>query len=114
MIARALATGHCTLTSGAMVLKVETDRRGKVLGVTFAEATGRVRTVRAKVAVLAGGAIGCTLGGFLADWIVRRTGSRLSAQAPRREPTPNENLKSVEVLVRLLPRMGSGPLQPIA
>jgi hypothetical protein len=39
---------------------------------------------------------------------------RASAQAPRREPTPNENLKSVEVLVRLLPRMGSGPLQPIA
>jgi MFS family permease len=26
--------------------------------------------------VLAGGALGCTLGGFLADWIVRRTGSR--------------------------------------
>ena len=57
MIARAIRTGRCTLTTGAMVLSVDTDDRGKVIGVTLAEASGLPRRVRARAVVLACGAI---------------------------------------------------------
>lgn len=57
MIGRALATGRCTLVTGAMVLRVETDGAGKATGVVFADSSGREHNVRAKAVVLAGGAI---------------------------------------------------------
>lgn len=57
MIARALATGRCNLVTGAMVLRVETDRAGRTTGVVFSDSSGRQHTVRAKAVVLAGGAI---------------------------------------------------------
>jgi choline dehydrogenase-like flavoprotein len=57
MVKRALATGRCTLVTGAMVLRVETDSAGKVTGVSFADSDGAEHVVRAKAVVLAGGAI---------------------------------------------------------
>jgi choline dehydrogenase-like flavoprotein len=57
MVKRALATGRCTLVTGAMVLRVEMDGAGKVTGVRFADADGAEHSVRAKAVVLAGGAI---------------------------------------------------------
>ncbi|MGV3491188.1 MAG: GMC family oxidoreductase [Devosia sp.] len=57
MVKRALATGHCTLVTGAMVLRVETDGAGKVTGVRFADVDGREHLVHGKAVVLAGGAI---------------------------------------------------------
>jgi choline dehydrogenase-like flavoprotein len=57
MVTRALATGRCTLVTGAMVLEVETDGGVRVTGVRFADVIGNVHSVRAKAVVLAGGAI---------------------------------------------------------
>ena len=57
MIARATATGRCSLVTSAMVLRVETDSAGKATGVTFADHNGQQHTVHAKAIVLAGGAI---------------------------------------------------------
>lgn len=57
MVKRALATGRCTLVTGAMVLRVETDPPGKVTGVRFADSDGAEHLVHAKVVVLASGAI---------------------------------------------------------
>lgn len=57
MVKRALATGRCTLATGAMVLRVETDGAGKVTGVRFVDVNGAEHMVRAKAVVLAGGAI---------------------------------------------------------
>jgi choline dehydrogenase-like flavoprotein len=57
VIPMALATGRCELLTGAMVLKVETNGGGKVTGVQLSDNGGVVRTVHAKIIVLAGGAI---------------------------------------------------------
>jgi choline dehydrogenase-like flavoprotein len=57
MVKRALATGRCTLVTGAMVLRVETDPAGKVSGVRFADSGGTEHVVHADAVVLAGGAI---------------------------------------------------------
>jgi choline dehydrogenase-like flavoprotein len=60
VIARALATGRCTLVTSAMVSRVETGQRGAVTGVTFTAGSGaeqRSRTVRARSVVLCAGAI---------------------------------------------------------
>jgi choline dehydrogenase-like flavoprotein len=56
-IKRAIATGRCTLLTGTMVLRVETDDHGKVTGVAFADAQGKHHVARGKIVVLAAGAI---------------------------------------------------------
>jgi len=56
-IKRAIATGRCTLLTGTMVLRLETDPRGKVTGVAFADAAGKRHVARARTIVLAAGAI---------------------------------------------------------
>ena len=57
MIRRALATGRCTLVTGAMVQRVETDGAGKATGVRFTDCDGVEHVVHARAIVLAGGAI---------------------------------------------------------
>lgn len=56
-IKRALATGRCTLVTGAMVSRVETNAAGKATGVRFVDCDGTEHVVHAKAIVLAGGAI---------------------------------------------------------
>ncbi len=60
-IPRALATGNCTLLTQAQVAQVETDERGKVVGVEIRTVNdaGRMQTksVRAKRVILSAGAI---------------------------------------------------------
>lgn len=57
MVRRALATGRCTLVTGAMVRRIETNQAGRVTGVRFTDVDGAEHLVRAKAVVLAGGAI---------------------------------------------------------
>lgn len=60
MIERALASGNCTLLTGAMARRIETDERGKVSGVAYfaeADSAPRLCTARAKTVVVACGAI---------------------------------------------------------
>ncbi len=53
----ALKTGKLTITTGAMAREVMTDSEGQATGVSYIDtATGRERTVRAKVVVLAASA----------------------------------------------------------
>ncbi len=56
-IARARATGRCELVTGAMVTHIDSDGAGRVTGVSFADADGYIRAVRARNVVLAAGAI---------------------------------------------------------
>jgi choline dehydrogenase-like flavoprotein len=56
-IKRAIATGRCTLLTGAMVLRVQSDDGGKVSGVEFADGTGQRHVATGKIVVLAAGAI---------------------------------------------------------
>jgi choline dehydrogenase-like flavoprotein len=61
VIPRALASGHCTLVTAAMVTSVDHDARGRVSGLSLVEtedaSVHRRRTVRAKAVVLSAGAI---------------------------------------------------------
>jgi choline dehydrogenase-like flavoprotein len=57
LIKRALATGRCTLLTGAMVQRVETDAAGKAVGVRFTDCDGTEHVVHARAIVLSGGAI---------------------------------------------------------
>lgn len=57
VIPRALATGNCTVIAGAMVERIDTDERGKVIGVTYFTSEGQRVVVRAKAVIAAGGAI---------------------------------------------------------
>jgi choline dehydrogenase-like flavoprotein len=60
MIARALATGNCTLLTSAMAQRIETDHLGKVTGVAFlsdSDDIPRPCTARAKTVVVSAGAI---------------------------------------------------------
>ncbi len=56
MIPRALATGHCTLMTGAIVQRIQTDQRGRASGVSFF-VNDRLQTVTAGVVVCSAGAI---------------------------------------------------------
>jgi choline dehydrogenase-like flavoprotein len=59
-IPRALATGHCEIVTGAMAERVETDGRGRAMGVTYLRnENGETRRhcAEAKVVVVSGGAI---------------------------------------------------------
>ncbi|ODT65343.1 MAG: glucose-methanol-choline oxidoreductase [Pelagibacterium sp. SCN 63-23] len=57
-IPRAIATGRCTLVTGAMVTRVETDDGGRVLGVRgIFPGELHQRTIRARAVVLSCGAI---------------------------------------------------------
>lgn len=55
-IPRALATGLCTLVTGAQATRLETDAQGRVTGVEYVAGRER-RRVTARVVVVAGGAI---------------------------------------------------------
>lgn len=67
MIPRALATGRCDLVTEAMVLRIDTDHTGRVVGVTYIDGSGASdagasdagtqHTVQAGRVVCAGGAI---------------------------------------------------------
>ena len=57
LIARALATGHCDLVIQAMVLKINTDASGHVIGVTYYDHEGKIQSVEAEVIICAGGAV---------------------------------------------------------
>ena len=57
MIPRALATGRCTLRSGVMVERIDTDGGGRVTGLSYFTTPGRRTTIRAKIVIVAGGAI---------------------------------------------------------
>lgn len=59
VIPRAIATGRCTLVTGAVVERVETDGSGQATGVRWVEAAGEGRrhTARARAVVLSAGAI---------------------------------------------------------
>ena len=57
LIARALATGRCTLETGAMAERIETNPAGAVTGVTYWNASGRRVTAQAEVVICSAGAI---------------------------------------------------------
>lgn len=60
MIPRALATGHCKLTTEAIVERIETDERGAITGVSYlTREQGNVaaHSARAKVVIVSAGAI---------------------------------------------------------
>ena len=60
MIPRALATGLCTLETGAVAERIQTDQRGNVTGVPyFVDAGGKAqqKTAQAKVVIVSAGAI---------------------------------------------------------
>jgi len=61
MLPRALATGRCTLVTRAQVSRVDTDERGRVIGVTYLREqdtrSPEEVTVRSRSVVLAAGAI---------------------------------------------------------
>ncbi len=60
LLARALATGRCTLTTGAIANKLLTDERGQVVGVSYiveSESGQQQKQVYAKVIILAAAAI---------------------------------------------------------
>jgi len=56
MIPRALVTGNCTLVTGVIVSRIETDQRGDVTGVSYIVGTESF-TVNAKTVVVSAGAI---------------------------------------------------------
>ncbi len=56
MIPRALVTGNCTLVTGAIVSRIETDKRGKVTGVSYIVGNDSC-TINAKTVVVSAGAI---------------------------------------------------------
>ncbi len=56
-IKRAISSGKCTLLTGTMVLRLQSNERGKVTGVEFADAAGRRHLATGKIVVLAAGAI---------------------------------------------------------
>lgn len=57
VIPRALASGRCTLVTGCVAERIETDRNGRATAVTLVDATRGRRTVRAGQVVVAAGAI---------------------------------------------------------
>lgn len=57
MIPRALATGRCELVTEAMVLRIDTDAAGRVVGVTYIDRDGTQQTVQSGRVVCAAGAI---------------------------------------------------------
>jgi choline dehydrogenase-like flavoprotein len=57
VLPRAVATGHCTLLTGAMVDRVETDGAGRVVGVGVFVGDGPRRVARGRAVVLSAGAI---------------------------------------------------------
>ncbi len=57
LIARALATGNCTLETEAMAERVDTDSAGRVSGVTYWNKAGERASARSAVVVVSGGAI---------------------------------------------------------
>ena len=56
-IARALATGRCTLETEAMAERIDTDAAGHVVGVTYFDKTGSRVAARSAVVVCSGGAV---------------------------------------------------------
>ena len=57
LIARALATGHCDLVTQAMVIRINTDTSGHVIGVSYYDHEGKIQSVEAEVIICAGGAV---------------------------------------------------------
>ncbi len=61
LLPRALATGRCTLVTQAQVARIDTDERGKIVGVTYRRQhhDGKIEnvTVRSRAVVLSAGAI---------------------------------------------------------
>jgi len=57
VIRTALATGNCTLVTEAIVTSIDTDARGKVVGVTYVVGRNFRSSVRAKCVVVSAGAI---------------------------------------------------------
>ena len=57
LTARALATGRCTLETGASVERIETDVAGRVTGVTYWNQAGERVTVSSDVVICSAGAI---------------------------------------------------------
>ncbi len=57
LIQRALATGRCTLVTGAMVERIVTDDAGRVTGVAFINASGAQVEVSADMIIVSAGAI---------------------------------------------------------
>jgi len=56
-IARALASGGCELLTGVMAARIETDKSGRVDGVSYFDREGQQRCIQAEVVVCAGGAV---------------------------------------------------------
>lgn len=57
LIARALASNHCTLISEAIVERIDVDSAGRVIGVSYIDRDGVRHSPRAEVVVCAAGAI---------------------------------------------------------
>ena len=57
LIPRALATGNCTLETGAMAERIDTDGTGRVTGVTYWNRDGQRLSVTSEVVVCSAGAI---------------------------------------------------------
>ena len=57
MIARALASGNCTLQTEVMVERIDTDSAGKVTGLTYFNQSDERVSVQAQVVIVSGGAI---------------------------------------------------------
>ena len=57
LIPRALASGNCTLETGAMAERIDTDASGRVVGVTYWTKEGAHVTAISAVVVVSGGAV---------------------------------------------------------
>jgi choline dehydrogenase-like flavoprotein len=57
VLARALATGNCTLVTGVVAERVATDDAGKVIGVDVIHDDGRRETIRGKAVLVAASAV---------------------------------------------------------
>ncbi len=57
LIPRALATGRCTLETGAMAERIDTDPSGRAVGVTYWDDSGERVTARSEAVVVSGGAV---------------------------------------------------------
>lgn len=56
-ITRALATGLCDLVTQAMVLRINIDASGHVIGVSYYDHEGKIQNAEAEVIICAGGAV---------------------------------------------------------